>query len=290
VTPRGVLRPGRELAPGYEVIDHLARSNVLDVYDAWSHERGCRVAIKTLRPDLNGDGRALVALRREGRLLRRLSHPHLVRAYELLDEPRPAVVLETLAGETIAHLVGRRRRRLAAAELGMLGLHLCSALGYLHAQRLLHLDVKPSNVIAERGRAKLIDMSVARRPGRARAGVGTWCYMAPEQARGGELTVAADVWGAGGLLYEAATGECAFDDDDAEYPQLERRAAPVQTRRRLPLALAGAIDGCLEPDPRARPSLRELAAACERAARLPAAERRLGAGVGRKHSARPSAP
>jgi eukaryotic-like serine/threonine-protein kinase len=276
MTPRRALRPGRELAPGYEVIEHLARSNVLDVYDAWSHERGCRVAIKALRPDRNGDGTALTALLREGRHLRRLSHPHLVRAYEVLREPRPAVVLETLAGETIAHLIQRRRRRLAAADLAILGLHLCSALGYLHSQRLLHLDVKPSNVIAERGRAKVIDMSVARRPGRARAGVGTWCYMAPEQARGGELTAAADVWGVGGLLYEAAAGECAFDDDDAEYPQLERRAAPVLTRRRLPLALAGAIDGCLEPDPAARPSLRELAAACERAAQLPAAERRLG--------------
>jgi eukaryotic-like serine/threonine-protein kinase len=277
MTPRRALRPGRELAPGYEVIEHLARSNVLDVYDAWSHERGCRVAIKALRPDRNGDGSALTALLREGRRLRRLSHPHLVRAYEVLREPRPAVVLETLAGETIAHLIQRRRRRLAAADLAILGLHLCSALGYLHSQRLLHLDVKPSNVIAERGRAKVIDMSVARRPGRARAGVGTWCYMAPEQARGGELTGAADVWGVGGLLYEAAAGECAFDDDhDAEYPQLERRAAPVLTRRRLPLALAGAIDGCLEPDPAARPSLRELAAACERAAQLPAAERRLG--------------
>jgi len=275
MTPRGALAPGRELAPGYEVIEHLARSNVLDVYDAWSHERGCRVALKALRPDRRDDKRALAALLREGRLLQRLSHPHVVRAYEVLRAPRPAIVLETLAGETIAHLVSRRRRRLAAAELGMLGLHLCSALGYIHGQRLLHLDVKPSNVIAERGRAKLIDMSVARPPGRARAGVGTWCYMAPEQARGGELTSAADVWGAGGLLFEAATGECAFDDD-AEYPQLERRARPVQTLRRLPLGLAGAIDGCLEPDPRARPALRDLAAACERAARLPAAERRLG--------------
>jgi len=279
MTPRGALAPGRELAPGYEVIEHLARSNVLDVYDAWSQERGCRVAVKTLRPDRRDDNRAVGALLREGRLLRRLSHPHLVRAYEVMRAPSPAVVLETLAGETIAHLVSRRQRHLAAAELGMLGLHLCSALGYVHGQRLLHLDVKPSNVIAERGRAKLIDMSVARAPGRARAGVGTWCYMAPEQVHGGELTPAADVWGAGGLLYEAATGECAFDSEDdsgAEYPQLERRARPVQTLRRLPIGLAGAIDGCLEPDPRARPGLRELAAACERAARLPAAERRLG--------------
>ncbi len=50
---------------------------------------------------------------------------------------------------------------------------------------MLHLDLKPSNVVAEAGRAKVIDLSLARAPGRLPAAIGTWCYMAPEQARGG---------------------------------------------------------------------------------------------------------
>ena len=120
--------PGRDLGPGYEVIAHLARSNVLDVYDVWSHARACRCVVKLLRPDRRGDERAARALQREGRLLQRLSHPHLVRGYETLCEPLPAVVMETLRGETVAHLVERRARRLGAAELGHLGLHLCSAI------------------------------------------------------------------------------------------------------------------------------------------------------------------
>ena len=192
------MRPfaaGRELAPGYEVIGHLARSNVLDVYDAWSHERACRCVVKLLRPDRRGDERAARALQREGRLLARLSHPHLVRGYETLREPLPAVVMETLRGETVAHLVDRRTRRLSAAELGHLGVHLCSAIAYLHGRGMLHLDLKPSNVIAEAGRAKIIDLSLARPPGRVRPGTGTWCYMPPEQARGGEVRPASDAWG-----------------------------------------------------------------------------------------------
>jgi serine/threonine protein kinase len=283
VTPRGALRPGRRFADGYEVIEHLARSNVLDVYDAWSHQRGCRVIVKTLRPDRRGDGGAARALLREGRLLMRLTHPHVVRAYEALREPAPAVVLETLRGETVSHLIERRSRRLPTRELGFLGVHLCSAVGYLHARGVLHLDVKPSNVIAEAGRAKLIDLSVARPPGRCRPGVGTWCYMAPEQARGGEIGPPADVWGIGGVLFEAATRACAFDDgndDDVEYPQLERRATSIaRARRGLPRELAVAIDACLDPDPAARPSIARLAAACEAAAALPGAERRLGGGA-----------
>jgi len=251
--------------PGYDLGERLARSDVLDVHEAWSRERGCSVIVKSLRPDRRGDARAARSLRREGRLLESLSHPHLVRAYEVLHEPVDAVVLETLGGETLAHLVRRRDRRLSAVELSFLGQHLCSAVGYLHDQGWLHLDLKPSNVVADGGRAKLIDLSIARRPGRAGAGVGTWCYLAPEQAAGGIVDAAADVWGIGGVLWEAATGVCAFGDDRDEgraFPALDRRADPVRRLRpRLPRPLAGAIDACLEPDPAARPTVPELLAA-----------------------------
>jgi len=269
--------PGRRLAPGYEVIAHLARSNVLDVYDAWSHERACRCVVKLLRPDRRRDEAAARALQREGWLLQRLSHPHVVRGYETLCEPLPALVMETLRGETVAHLVQRRARRLSAHELGHLGVHLCSAIAYLHGQGVLHLDLKPSNVIAEAGRAKVIDLSLARAPGVMRAGIGTWCYMAPEQARGGDVGPAADAWGIAAVLYEAATGLAPFGDEadeDCEFPSLHRPAHPVARDRRLPPALAAAIDGGLRAEPSARPSIAQLGAHCEQAARLAPAERR----------------
>ena len=157
-----------------------------------------------------------------------------MRAYEVLAEPRPAVVLETLGGETLAHLLLRRSRRLPARELGFLGAHLCSAVGYLHGQGHLHLDLKPSNVVADGGRAKLIDLSIARRPGRVKAGLGTWCYLSPEQAQGAVVGPEADVWGLGVVLWEAATGTRAFGDDrddDVDLPVLHRRADPVRSLR-----------------------------------------------------------
>lgn len=276
MTPRGALARGRRVGD-YRVIAHLARSNVLDVYDAWWTAGGCRVVLKTLRPDKRRDTRSARALLREGRLLKRLSHPHIVRAYETFAEPWPIVVLETLRGETLAHLIERRERRLSAVELGFLGLHVCSAVGYLHRDGILHLDIKPSNVIAEAGRAKLIDLSVARRPGRCPAELGTWCYMPPEQVHGGTVGPPADIWAVGGLLFEAATGDCAFDDaadDDLDYPQIVRRADPVASRRRgLPRELTRVIDRALEPDPEARPRLEEIVTACYIAARVPPDER-----------------
>ena len=252
------LGPGARLGDGIEVIAHLARSKVLDVYDAWSAPRGCRVAVKALRPDRLRDPTARRALLREGRLLARLAHPHLVRAYEVRDGDRPAIVLETLRGATLGALL--EQGRLAPLETAHLGLQVGSALRYLHGEGLVHLDVKPSNVIAHAGVAKLIDLSIARRPGRVRPGVGTWSHLAPEQARGGLAGPPADVWGLGGLLYQALSGRPVFDEDDeGEYPCLGRRAEPVRRHRpRAPRALAEAIDAALAPSPADRPELGAL--------------------------------
>jgi serine/threonine protein kinase len=239
------------LVPGYEVVAHLKRTLVLDVYDVWCSKRRARCVAKTLRPEQDANPAARRALAREARLLASLSHPHIVRAYEHVARPRPTLILETLQGATLSRLLDDTpRRRLPAEELGWLGLHLCSALAYLHAHRILHLDLKPSNVISDRGQAKLIDLSIARAPGRAAPGVGTAGYMAPEQQTGGRVDCWSDIWGLGGVLYEAATGERPHAD-----------ATLRGRRRRLPAAVIAAIDASLAPDPRSRPRLEDLEAA-----------------------------
>jgi len=108
--------------------------------------------------------------------------------------------------------------------------------------------------------------------------------MAPEQARGGEVSAASDVWGIGMVLFDALTGRSPWDPDDDEtslgdgpdedspdeessielyeyrggYAQLEGRAPPWAADRRLPRALSSLIDGCLEPESAARPTLQRL--------------------------------
>ena len=268
--PPPLTAPGPAPAPGYDLLAHISRTGWLDVYDAWSRERECRCVVKLLRPDRRHEPPLRHRLLQEGRWLQEFTHPHLVRAYDTIEEPEPLVVLETLTGETLSFLIHRLRHRPAATDLAFLGLHLCSALHYLHGRGLLHLDIKPANVVVECHRAKVLDLSVAHAPGPVPAGTGTFGYLAPEQARGGTVTAAADVWGAGITLYEAATGVMPFDcgetassphasAEDDWYPQLEGRAPPVRARRRLPPALGRAIDGCLEPEPRARPSVTGLA-------------------------------
>jgi serine/threonine protein kinase len=228
--------------PGYRLIEHLTRTNRLDTYEVWSEERACSCVAKALRPDRRTDARARKALVHEAERLIELSHPHIVRGYELLLEPELVLIMETLDGETVAHLIDRTPGGLPSEDVAWLGLHLASALRYLHHRGLLHLDVKPANVIADGGRAKLIDLSLARPPGHYGPDIGTWCYQSPEQEAGGELGPAADVWGLGMVLYEAATGD-----------EVEGRPPPLRGH-----ALAAVVDACLAPDPAERPRLDEV--------------------------------
>jgi serine/threonine protein kinase len=298
--PRG---RGREVAPGYRLMGLLNRSRHLDVHDAWSEERATRCVIKLARPDRVGDAKVARRLRAESRLLQRFSHPHIVRAYPAPGATEALVVTETLTGSTLGHLLATTPRRLGAAEIAHLGMHLGAAISYLHRHGWLHLDLKPGNIVAEAGRAKVIDLSIARRPGRVRAGVGTFHYMAPEQARGGVVGPAADIWGLGVVLHEAAAGEPAFDDptvddpdggsgstgggsgyassvadgsatDDTPPPQLGEPAAPRRRRRRgLPADLTALVDACLDRDPARRPEVGTVLRTLERVAGVPEVHR-----------------
>ena len=272
------LQPGEVIAPGYEVIEHLRRGKRLDVYDVWSVERTCRCIAKTITPDRLDEEKARIKLIDEAELLMSLTHPNVVRAYELV---------ENAAG---------------TPDVIWLGLHLCSAVAYLHKHGCLHLDVKPDNVISDGGRARLIDLSISgREGGPSAAGAGTYDYLAPEQARGDNVSAATDVWGIGITLYEALTGTVPFEpDDDGDeggdedagsssndygdssdytdasddydpdvYPQTTERAPSVATRRDgLPNTMVEIVDACLEPAQADRPSVEELAGGLARVSGL----------------------
>ena len=228
------------LPPGYRVVAQLSSNQALDVYDVFSEERGCRCVAKVVRPDRT-DARSRERLVREGEVLLGLTHPHIVRAYELVREPEPVLILETLSGMTLGRLLDDSGP-LQAPDAAELGLQLCSAAGYLHRRGWLHLDLKPDNIVVQGGIAKVLDLSLTRPPGPVSGGLGTRGYSSPEQRRGGVVGPAADVWGIGAVL-RAAAEPGALDDviaaclraDSAERPSLagleralRRSADPVR--------------------------------------------------------------
>ncbi|HEX5086212.1 MAG TPA: serine/threonine-protein kinase [Nocardioides sp.] len=234
----GVVPVGGEVLPGYRVEALLSRGGRVDTYDVTSLERDCRAVVKVVRPDRLDDAHVRAAVRTEGELLTTLAHPHLVRGYEMVTAPAPAVVLETLPGATVAALVDDRC--LGVADVALLGRQLASVLGYLHRHGWVHLDVKPDNVVVQEGRAILIDLGLAARPGRLERGMGTDGYAAPEQDAGGTVSPATDVWGLAATLFECVAGAAPGRDPDLS---------------RVPVRLRPLLAACLQAEPGRRPSL-----------------------------------
>lgn len=262
-TPQ-LVEPGREVLAGYRVLTLLSHGRRIDTYDVYSEERDCRCVVKILRVDRRDEQRVRDALILEGTLLRDLTHPHLVRGYEVHTVPVPAMVLETLTGATLAALIDDGP--LGVADSAQLGLHLVSALSYLHRQGWLHLDVKPSNIVVESSKATLIDLSLVGRPGKGRPGAGTRGYLAPEQAKGENLSAASDVWGLGVTLVESLTGEMPYGDeatwDSKRRIRFIHRRAPERLEQipALPTGYDTTLRACLEPNPADRPTLEDVRA------------------------------
>jgi eukaryotic-like serine/threonine-protein kinase len=257
------IRPGEEIAPGLRALRLLGGGHRYEAHVAHSEHLRALVVAKVLRPGL--EPAALQGMRGEWRMLRRLAHPMLLRGFGAdLDGPRAHIVLELIEGPRLSTLI--RRHGADLEQLLPLALNLCSVLHYLAAERVVHLDIKPRNVIMG-AEPRLIDLSIARPVadlGTLRGPAGTDAYMAPEQcevARFGELGPPADVWGLGVTLYEAIAARRPFDGRHDRWPQLRERPAPLD--RRVPPALAGAVMACLEPHPPDRPTAGQLGDALE---------------------------
>jgi serine/threonine protein kinase len=262
--PTWGLLEGDELAPGRSVLRRIGGGRRYEAMLVWDEHRLAVLVAKVLRPDQATEQGALRDLAHEAALVQRLTHPVVVRGFgAVLDGRFPHLVLEHLDGPTLDELV-HRDGALALEQLLPLGLHVASALHYLAAEGVVHLDVKPSNVVMG-GPPRLIDLSVARtheEAARLRSPIGTDAYMAPEQcAPDGRIGPAADIFGLAATLHTALTGSRPFPPCEERFPQLACAPAPVP--RRTPRALAELLRAGLDPDPAARPLAAEFAAGLE---------------------------
>ena len=264
--PTWGLVEGDAIAPGRTVLRPLGGGSRYEVFLVWDDHRLAVLVAKVLRPELVGDPVALRELAREGEALARLAHPVLVRGFDVVtDGPMPHLLMEHLEGPTLRDLM-TRDGTLPLEQVLPLGLHVASALHYLAAERMVHLDIKPDNVVMG-APPRLIDLSVARTVEaalRVRRPVGTDGYMAPEQCDGafGPVGPAADVFGLAATLHHAVSGTRPFPRDGAQrFPQLERGPAPLP--RSVPRALAELLRAGLSRRAAVRPTAAEFAAGLE---------------------------
>lgn len=264
------LEEGDEIVPGRYALKRLGGGSAYEAYLAWDDRMAFLVVAKLLRPHLVENERSLKALAREADALDRLQHPVIVRGFgSVLDGPRPHVLMEHLEGPHLARLL-RRHGALPLEQLIPLAVNLCSAAHYLSQEGIVHLDIKPRNIVIGIP-PKLIDLSVARTidsAARLSGTVGTDLYMSPEQClpnKEYKIGPASDVWGIGATLYHAASGKRAWErpkdhdkeDVDQRFPQLHQPVPPMS--KDVPALVVETIVSCLQRDPSERPTALEIA-------------------------------
>ena len=283
---------GDEIAPGRTVLKPIGGGSAYEVLLVWDDRLFSIMVAKVVRPDQLEDAGTMRGLRREADALRTLAHPCLIRGFDaVLDPPYPHVLIEHLEGPTLRRLI-KRHGPLPQEQLLPLALHVASVLHYMAEEEIVHLDVKPDNIVMGVP-PRLIDLSVARPFERARrieGAIGTDPYMAPEQCgtpeyRGG-IGATTDVWGLGATLFHAVTGHVPFArHGDERFPQLSDDPQPLPGD--VPEALRELLLAMLRKDPAERPSAKEAGLALEPLVASMPKLVRLGRGGAKR---RPSAP
>ncbi len=271
---------GRRLSH-YKIEEQIGAGGMGVVYLAHDEELERSVALKVLPPGMLAEESARRRFRKEALALAKLNHPNIATVHEFgNEEDVDFLVTEYIAGETLDQKLAGGA--LAEKEVVRMGSQLAQGLEAAHTEGIVHRDLKPGNLrITRDGRLKILDFGLAQlmpKAGEADAAatlthsqalVGTLPYMAPEQLRGEETDTRSDIWSAGAVLYEMATGRRAFPETNGPLlisailnhdPQ-----EPSRLNRKISPGLENIVMKALAKDPEHRyQSAKELGVDLER--------------------------
>lgn len=264
--------PAQRRFGDYELLELIGEGGMGVVYRARQLSLDREVAVKVLAAGPWASQEFIERFRREAQNAARMQHPNIVAIYEVgTAEDLQFFSMRLVRGPSLAR-EARRTPRMSAQRAARLMRTVAEAVDYAHRLDVLHLDLKPANVLLdEGGEPHVADFGLARRLGDAGAAgagevSGTPSYMAPEQVAGQAhaISSATDVWGLGAILYELVTGQPPFHAASTRSTlQLVSSGVVRQPRRsahEVPRDLEAIILHCLKRDPAARyPSARALA-------------------------------
>jgi two-component system LytT family response regulator len=249
----------------YRMLERLGAGGMGEVWLAEDLTLGRRVAVKVLSAEYARDPQRLERFLTEARAASALSHPNIAYIHEIGEcDGARYLAMEYVEGATLAETIGGRP--VPAPRLMELGIQLAEALDAAHAKQIIHRDIKPANlIVTPRGHLKVLDFGLAKLtgPGAADADtlflttagalIGTLPYMSPEQAQGLPVDHRTDVFSAGVVLYEMATGRLPFSGLTSQETLLQITGAQPEAIARfnyaLPEGLERIIRKCLEKDP-----------------------------------------
>lgn len=241
----------------YKILSPLGVGGMGEVYLVRDTTLGRQAAIKLLPSRFTQDRDRLRRFQQEARAASALNHPNIITIYELGEfDSTQYLATEFIDGKTLFQYMKDARSCRDSAEINLteildIAIQLVSALGAAHSEKIVHRDIKPTNIMVRRdGYIKILDFGVAKLTERfhdelsadARASeddlittkagevLGTVSYMSPEQARGLRVDARADIWSAGVVLYEMITGHRPFEGptrSDVIVSILQREPLPL---------------------------------------------------------------
>jgi len=260
LTPQKNPRLGR-----YEIIEQIGKGAMGIVYKGRDPKLNRLTAIKTIRfvDEFDEDkvDQIKAQFYREAEVVARLSHKNIVRLYDVGEDlDLSYLAMEYLEGQSLEQHTNSKNL-LSLNQCIEYLIQVCDALHYAHLQGVIHRDIKPGNImILKDGLAKVMDFGIARAAGgtKTRTGVikGTPFYMSPEQARGGEITGASDIFALGVLFYQLLTGKLPFTGENLAtimYQAANEAPEPVATYKpELDPRIVAIVNKAIEKDPEMR--------------------------------------
>ena len=242
----------------YEVVARIAQGGMAIVYRGHDRQLDRVVAIKVPRPEFARDRGFSEQFRREARTAARLSHPNVVAVYDSGEERGlPWIVMEHISGRTLRDLLDSQRRLSPETTAELLG-PVADALDHAHHAGVVHLDVKPENLLLTSETVKVADFGLVRaaaQGGHGQALAATVHYCAPEVLRGGVVDGRADVYALGVVAWECVSGRPPFEGDARQVVQQHlggRVPPPSRVAGGIPEPYDVAVTRATDPDPTRR--------------------------------------
>ncbi len=220
-----------QLGARYTLLSELGRGGMGVVYMAEDTQLDRKVALKFLGSLVDDNDEFKQRFVREAKAAAKVSHPNIVSIYDIgTQEGQAYIAMEFIEGPNL-HKYLHRKGHLEPREAANIVAQACAALDAVHQCGVVHRDIKPDNiVIAKGGLVKVMDFGLAKSEGLrlTASGVvmGTPCYMAPEQVKGQDVDLRADLYALGLVLHELLTGKTVFEDGDVLKRQVEEIPPP----------------------------------------------------------------
>lgn len=257
-TPTEDFSTGSVFAGRYRIIEKLGKGGMGKVYRVLDSKLNEEIALKLIKSDISSDKKTIERFKNELKLARKIRQKNVGSMYELLEEKGVHyITMEYIPGQDLKGLI-RQTGELTIGKALSITKQICEGLSEAHRLGVVHRDLKPNNIMIDRGgNARIMDFGIARAvrvKSITGSGVmiGTPEYMSPEQVEGKEVDQRADIYSLGIILYEMLTAKIPFEGETPFTVGVKQKSEipqnPKHFNTQIPDELSSVIMRCLEKD------------------------------------------